>query len=61
MKGCSKKFSYLDEKQGFLVLRCGVWTSINKINSHQILKYCYDCLDDDYEKELIRKSEETRT
>jgi len=52
MKGCGHKFIYHHDEEGVIVLKCGEWKQINKIDNHIILKYCYDCLDKFYESYL---------
>jgi len=58
IKGCNQKFVYQHEEEGVLIVKCGKWKEISKTSNHQILKYCYDCLDDYYEKELVRLSKQ---
>jgi len=57
MKGCNRKFIYYDEEFGPIILRCGVWKSMKGRPLCQKLKWCYDCLDEFMEEQLIKKSE----
>ena len=56
MKGCKCKFVYHDEKEGAIILRCGVWTNIKGNSCNQILKWCYDCLDT-FMEDSLKKSD----